>query len=76
VADSMLGYYRRGETSFHMSAEPPSGQYVYRPDAGVWVPLQDGYYLWGKLITGDVDTDGPFPDPPAGVPPAPVLARL
>jgi hypothetical protein len=72
--NSMLGYYVRGETVFHMSAEPPFGQLVRRD--GWWLPLTDGYYLWGKLLSGDVDTDGPFDDPPAGIPAAPALARL
>jgi len=72
----MLGYSTRGESVFWMEDEPPRGQYGYRPDEGAWVPLLDGYYLWWKLISGDVDTDGPFDVPPDGIPPVPVLARL
>jgi hypothetical protein len=37
-------------------------------DGERWEPLIDGYYLWDKIIDGDPDTDGPFADPPAGVP--------
>jgi hypothetical protein len=43
---------------FLMIDEPPRGQYVLRGD--VWVPLPDGFFLMDKLITGDVDTDGPL----------------
>jgi hypothetical protein len=62
-----LGYYvRHGEYHFAMTAEPPDGQLVLRGDH--WEPLPDPWYLMDKLITGDVDTDGPFADPPEGVP--------
>lgn len=73
------GYYRDvgGEDvggdvyHFFMAEEPPDGQYIFR--GGAWVPLVNGYYLMDRLITGDVDVDGPFDDPPKGVPPC-VLA--
>jgi hypothetical protein len=66
VVDVVLGYYTRGDSVFAMLDEPPLGQYVLRD--GAWVPLPDGFYLMDKIIDGDVDTDGPFADPPEGVP--------
>jgi hypothetical protein len=67
-----LGYYVHGDSVFWMGKEPPLEQFIFRD--GAWQPLHDGFYLIHKIITGDVDTDGPFEDPPAGVPAAPVLA--
>jgi hypothetical protein len=71
-----LGYYRRdtgdGYTcNYFMNSEPPDGQFVLRGD--VWLPLPDGFYLADRLLDGDPEFDGPFPDPPAGVLPARVL---
>jgi hypothetical protein len=68
-----LGYYVRdtgdGHVSyFYMAGEPPLEQYTLRD--GTWVPLPDGFYVADRLITGDVDFDGPV-SLPAGVPPAP-----
>jgi hypothetical protein len=67
------GYYSAGDVWFYLGAEPPAGQYVFRD--GAWVPLPDPFYLMDKIIDGDPDVDGPFPDPPKGVP-AVRLARL
>ena len=60
------GYYCDGDVVFYVAAEAPLGQYVFR--GGQWVPLSDGFFLMDKLITGDVNVDGPFDDPPGGVP--------
>lgn len=66
MVDVVLGYYFSGDVVFYMGGEPPLEQYVFRDAA--WQPLPDGFYLMDKLIDGDVDLDGPVPDPPKGVP--------
>jgi hypothetical protein len=67
----MLGYWVRfadePPTFFYfMSDQPPSGQYKFK---GIWKPLIDPWYLMDLIMSGDVDLDGPFDDPPEGVPP-------
>jgi hypothetical protein len=54
--------------------EPPDEQYIYLH--GVWKPLKNGYHLMDMIIDGQPDLDGPFPNAPEGVPPAPPLARF
>ena len=61
-----LGYYTDGDVWFHIGAEPPLDQFVLRD--GAWVPLPDGFYLADRLMGGDVDLDGPFVEPPEGMP--------
>ena len=67
-----LGYYRRDTGDgyvchYHMSGEPPDGQYVLRD--GKWKPLVDGFALADRLITGEVDYDFAGESPPDGVAP-------
>jgi hypothetical protein len=70
VQDSRIGGEADGQdyvSYYFMGAEPPDEQYIFR--GGAWKPLIDGYYLMDKIIDGDPDVDGPFDDPPEGVPP-------
>lgn len=67
------GYYTQDTGQnvyyFYMGAEPPEEQYILRE--GKWKPLADGWYLMDLVINGTPDLNGPVPNAPEGVPPAP-----